>query len=104
MRCSSFKLTLGENIADNGGIRPSWNALKPSFTGAAKDGFTPAQRFFLAWAHIRCENMTPEAAHRQALHDQHSPGRWRVNGVVRNMPEFAQAFGCAAPTSTCRLW
>jgi endothelin-converting enzyme/putative endopeptidase len=103
------KLTLGENIADNGGIRLSYQALHPSETGPRIGGYTPAQRFFLAWGQIRCENVTPEAMRRQALTDGHSAGRWRVNGVVSNMPEFARAFSCAkekpmAPPKRCRLW
>ena len=74
-----------------------------------RDGFTPAQRFFLAWAQIRCENITPEAQRAQVHGDGHSPGRFRVDGVVRNMPEFATAFACRAgapmaPAQRCRLW
>ena len=103
------RLTLGENLADNGGLRLAWDALQPSADGPRIDGFTPAQRFFLAWAQIRCENTTPEAA-RLAVHsDPHAPGRWRVDGVVRNLPEFAAAFSCGsgapmAPVARCRLW
>ncbi|HUJ59711.1 MAG TPA: M13-type metalloendopeptidase, partial [Kofleriaceae bacterium] len=72
-------------------------------------GFTPAQQFFLAWARIRCENVTPEESRRRARSDGHSPGRWRVDGVVSNMPEFARAFQCKpgaamAPELRCRLW
>jgi endothelin-converting enzyme/putative endopeptidase len=103
------RLTLGENLADNGGLRLAWDALHPAFDGRPVDGFTPAQRFFLAWAQIRCEAMTPQAAHAQVQSDPHAPGRWRVNGVVRNMPEFQTAFACAAgaamaPEARCRLW
>ena len=103
------QLTLGENLADNGGLRLAWNALQPSSTGPRIDGFTPAQRFFLAWGQIRCENTTPKAARAQVLGDGHSPGRFRVDGVVSNMPEFAEAFACKAgspmaPATRCRLW
>jgi putative endopeptidase len=103
------KLTLGENIADNGGIRLSWAALRPNMTSAPIDGFTPAQRFFLAWGQIRCENVTPEKARLLVKTDPHSPGRFRVNGVVSNMPEFARAFAChdgapMAPTNRCAVW
>jgi endothelin-converting enzyme/putative endopeptidase len=103
------KLTLGETIADNGGIRLSYRALQPSESGPKIDGFTPAQRFFLAWGQIRCENVTPEAAKRRVTTDEHAPGRWRVNGVVSNMPEFASAFACKAgapmaPEKRCAVW
>jgi len=103
------KLTLGENMADNGGIRLSYRALAPSATAPKKDGFTAAQRFFLAWGQIRCENVTPQAAKRRATTDEHAPGRRRVNGVVSNMPEFASAFACKAgtpmaPTKRCAVW
>jgi predicted metalloendopeptidase len=102
-------LTLSENLADNGGLRLAWEALRPAQDGPRRDGFTPAQRFFLAWAQIRCEAMTPEVARAQLRSDPHAPGRWRVNGVVRNMPEFQTAFACPAgapmaPTTRCRLW
>jgi predicted metalloendopeptidase len=103
------RLTLGENIADNGGIRLSYAAIHPSETGPRIDGFTPAQRFFLAWGQIRCENVTPETERRQAKTNPHAPGRWRVDGVVSNMPEFARAFACPAgapmaPAKRCALW
>jgi predicted metalloendopeptidase len=54
------RLTLGENLADNGGLRLEWGALQPSNTGRHIDGFTPAQRFFLAWGQIRCETRRPK--------------------------------------------
>jgi putative endopeptidase len=103
------KLTLGENIADNGGIRLAWDTAHPSPRTPKIDGYSAPQRFFLAWGQIRCENVTPEAARRQVESDPHSPGRWRVNGVVSNMPEFAEAFSCAAgapmvPLVRCRVW
>jgi len=103
------QLTLGENLADNGGLRLAWDALQPSTERPRIDGFTPAQRFFLAWGQIRCENTTARAARAQVQGDGHSPGRFRVDGVVRNMPEFAAAFSCAAgspmaPATRCRLW
>lgn len=103
------KLTLGENLADNGGIRLSYAALRPSEAGPKIDGFTPAQRFFLAWGQIRCESVTLETARRQAQTNEHAAGRWRVDGVVSNVPEFARAFACAegtpmAPEKRCRVW
>lgn len=103
------RLTLGENLADNNGLRASYDALQPAESGPKIDGFTPAQRFFVAWGQIRCENVTSEAERRQALTDEHSSGRSRVDGVVSNMPEFASAFACKAgaamaPEKRCRLW
>ena len=102
-------LTLGENLADNGGLQLAWQAAQPAMAGPPIDGFTPAQRFFLAWAQIRCENATPETARALVHGDPHSPGRWRVNGVVANLPAFAAAFACKAgapmaPENRCRLW
>jgi predicted metalloendopeptidase len=103
------KLTLGENLGDNDGIRASYDALHPSETGPRVDGYTPAQRFFLAWGQIRCQSLTPEREHDLIVDNPHAPGHWRVDGVVVNMPEFASAFACAAgtpmaPASRCRLW
>ena len=106
------KLTLGENAADNGGVRIALMALQASMKGktvAKKDGFTPEQRLFLGWGQIWCQNMTPQAARLQAQTDPHSAGQYRVNGVVRNMPEFQKAFSCKdgapmAPKDRCRVW
>jgi len=103
------KLTLGENLADNNGVRASYDTLHPSESGLKLDGFTPAQRFFLAWGQIRCENVAPEAERRQAFTNEHASDRWRVDGVVSNIPEFASAFACKAgapmaPEKRCRLW
>ncbi|HEU0140130.1 MAG TPA: M13 family metallopeptidase, partial [Bryobacteraceae bacterium] len=81
------KLTLGENTADNGGLRIAYMALMDALEGRAGqkiDGFTPAQRFFISWGQVWCQNVTPEAARMRALVDPHSPGQWRVNGVVSN--------------------
>ena len=108
------QLTLGENTADNGGVRLSYMALLDRLgkdVDAQKkiDGFTPQQRFFLAFAQVWCQNETPEEARRRAQLDPHSPGEFRVNGVVSNMPEFRQAFGCKegqpmAPVHSCKVW
>ena len=67
------------------------------------------KRYFLGFARVWCENVTPEILRLGARTDPHSPGRWRVNGVVRNMPEFQKAFNCKsgqpmAPQSACRVW
>src|SRR4029077_9965698 len=106
------KLTLGENTADNGGARLALMALLDSEAGkppAPVDGFTAEQRFFLGFAQVWCQNQTPEMSRMRAQTDPHSPGNFRVNGVVSNMPEFRQAFGCKegqpmAPVKSCRVW
>jgi endothelin-converting enzyme/putative endopeptidase len=106
------KLTLGENVADNGGVRLAWMALmerlKTNPLGTA-DGFTPQQRFFVGWAQMWCENKSPEIARLHAQTNPHSPGEYRTNGVVVNMPEFATAFSCPATARmvqqpVCRVW
>jgi endothelin-converting enzyme/putative endopeptidase len=107
------KLTLGENVADNGGVRIAYMALMESLRDqqAAKiDGFTPEQRFFLGWGQVWCASYRPELARLRAQTDPHSLPRFRVNGVVSNMPEFREAFACpaAAPMvrgdKACRVW
>jgi putative endopeptidase len=106
------KLTLGENVADNGGLRIALMALKDALGDeevGELDGFTPVQRFFLANAQVWCANVTDERARMLATVDPHSPGRWRVDGVVANMPGFAEAFSCSADApmvrkDACRVW
>ena len=109
------RLTLGENTADNGGARIALMALHDVMSQAKQDpnkkidGFTPDQRYFLGFGRVWCENITPELLRLGVRTDPHSPGRWRVNGVVRNMPEFQKAFGCKpgqpmAPVNACRVW
>jgi putative endopeptidase len=106
------KLTLGENTADNGGVRLAFRALMKSLEGQPRpkiDGFTPQQRFFLAYGQIWCQNTRPEASRLRAQTDPHSPGRYRVNGVLGNMPEFREAFACHESQSmvhapACRVW
>jgi putative endopeptidase len=92
------KLTLGENIGDLGGLNIAYSALQKALSGKPRppliDGFTPEQRFFLAWAQIWRQNITPQNQRQRILTDPHAPGRWRVNGPISNMPEFAKAFGC----------
>ena len=104
-------LTLGENIADNGGLQISYRAFesKPATSRSQIDGFTPEQRFFLGWAQWRCMNVTEKTARVLARTDEHSPGKWRVNGVVSNMPGFAKAYQCKSgdPMTNpdpCRIW
>jgi endothelin-converting enzyme/putative endopeptidase len=94
------RLTLGENLADYGGLSVAYAALEKALAEKGRpgliDGFTPEQRFFLAWAQIWRANTTPEAQRLRINTDPHSPGRWRTNGPLSNMPEFAAAFGCKA--------
>jgi endothelin-converting enzyme/putative endopeptidase len=106
------KLTLGENTADNGGLRIAYMALKDTLGDKQPekvDGFTAEQRFFLGWAQVWCQNITEENLRMRAVTDPHSPGEFRVNGVVSNMPEFAQAFACRPNQAmvkgpACRVW
>lgn len=108
------KLTLGENTADNGGARIALMALHDMLGQSPDankkiDGYTPDQRYFLGFARAWCENITPETLRLGVRVDPHSPGRWRVNGVVQNMPEFQQAFGCKpgqamVRATACRVW
>ena len=92
------KLTLGENLADLGGLSISYAALEKALAEKGRppliDGFTPEQRFFLAWAQIWRQNITPEAQRVRINTDPHSPGQWRANGPLSNLPQFAAAFGC----------
>jgi predicted metalloendopeptidase len=106
-------LTLGENVADNGGVRIAYYALMELLSTKAPppaiDGFTADQRFFLGYAQIWCENASDQDFRRRAQEDVHSPGRWRVNGVLQNLPEFRKSFGCRegapmAPVNVCRVW
>jgi putative endopeptidase len=106
------KLTLGENTADNGGLRISLMAYLARIATAPAvtlDGFTPEQRVFLGWGQVWCENIRPESARMLAQTNPHSPARYRVNGVVSNMPEFQKAFSCKASApmvrpNACRVW
>jgi len=109
-------LTLGENTADNGGLRLALIAFqsdakrKGIYLNARDDsGFTPLQQFFLAHGQNWCGSNRPEQVRLQVQTDEHSPREFRVNGVVQNMPEFGQAFGCKTgqpmmPASACHVW
>ena len=105
------RLTLGENTADNGGVRVALMALEDTLKGTSDkvEGFTPEQRFFLGFAQVWCESMSPQEARQRAMTDPHSPGRYRVNGTVQNMPEFQKAYACKAgqpmvAANACRVW
>jgi endothelin-converting enzyme/putative endopeptidase len=110
------RLTLGENTADNGGARIALAALehmiaddKTGKEGQKIDGYTPEQRFFLGFGRVWCEKRRPEVARLRVLTDPHSPGKYRVNGVVQNMPEFQKAWGCKASQpmvaeNACHVW
>ena len=92
------KLTLGENIADLGGLTLGYYALEKSLEGKKKpepiNGFTYQQRFFLGWAQVWRENMTNESLINQVQTNEHSPARWRINATLPLMKEFSDAFGC----------
>lgn len=106
------RLTLGENTADNGGVKLAYMALT-NIIGSTPlkpiDGYTPQQRFFISYGQIWCQNVTDQQARKLAIIDPHSPGRWRVNGVVQNSAAFQEAFGCKAgqpmvSENACRVW
>jgi putative endopeptidase len=91
------QLTLGENIADLGGLRIAYRALQIAREGKEDpmiDGLTQEQRFFLAYAQIWRENTTPEAIKLQVQSDPHPPAMYRVIGPLTNLKEFADAWGC----------
>ena len=108
------KLTLGENTADNGGARIALMALQNMIRQSGKtpekiDGYTPEQRYFLGFARIWCEKRSPEFSRMLVTVDPHSPGKFRTDGVVENMPEFQKAWGCKAgqpmvSANMCRVW
>lgn len=94
------KLTLGENIADLGGVNIAYTAFLKAMEGkdlkAEIDGFTPAQRFFLSYAQVWRNNIRDKALMRRLKEDVHSPGEARVNGIVYNIPAFYEAFAIEA--------
>ncbi len=107
------KLTLGENIADLGGLTVAYDAFMASMAKNGRqeniDGFTPEQRFFLGWAQVWATKATEEFERLQVSTDPHAIARWRVNGPVSNMPQFAKAFGCKGGTEMvrgdfCQIW
>ncbi len=108
------KLTMGENLADIGGLTIAYQAFQKTAqakAGQKIDGFTPNQRFFLGFAQIWRANQRPEALRQQIQTDPHSPGMYRTNGPLMNMPEFYDAFGCKdgnkmvrAQADRSRIW
>ena len=112
------KLTLGENTADNGGLRIAYLALMNTLQAEGKkapyaddkvDGFTPQQRFFITFAQVWCSNQTEQSLRVSAKTDPHSPGKFRTNGSVQNFDEFGKAFSCKQgtpmyPANSCRVW
>ncbi len=106
------KLTEGEDIADLGGLLLAWMAWKDQTRNMnleSRDGLSPEQRFFVGNAQWACENDRPENLRVSAITDPHSPGKYRVNGLVVNMEEFQKAFSCKAGQpmvreNRCRVW
>ncbi|HEY1912117.1 MAG TPA: M13 family metallopeptidase [Vicinamibacterales bacterium] len=106
------RLTLGENTADNGGLRlalMAYLAGPGAKVNSKLDGFTPEQRVFLGWAQVWCDTARPEAERLKATTNPHASNKYRVNGPMSNMPEFQKAFSCKANSpmvrpSACRVW
>ncbi len=106
------KLTLGEDVADLGGLILAYMAWRDETKNKRlkpMDDLTPERRFFVGYAQSWCTNQRPESLRMRAMTDPHSPPKYRTNGVVRNMPEFQEAFKCKsgqpmAPADRCRVW
>jgi putative endopeptidase len=110
------KLTLGENTADNGGLRIAYRALQSVLASEGKsanaekiDGYTPDQRFFISYAQVWCESRREQYSLMSIKVDPHSPGRFRTNGAVQNFDAFGKAFGCKKgspmmPDNPCVVW
>ena len=100
------QLTLGENLADLGGLTLAFQAYQASRAGKPPEapvaGFTPPQQFFLAHAQAWCQLIRDENARLRAVTDPHSPARWRVNGPLSNLPAFAEAFQCRPGSAMVR--
>lgn len=105
------KLTSGEDVADLGGTLLAYLAWKSADPNEDKpvEGFTPDQRFFIGFAQWACENQRPENLRANAITNPHSPGKYRINGIVSNLPQFQKAFNCGpdAPMvrkKACQVW
>ncbi len=89
----------------------AWQEQTKARKLAEQDGLTPEQRFFVGFAQWACSNQTPEQLRLNAVTNPHSPPRYRINGVVSNMPQFVQAFQCKAGKALvrpekelCKVW
>ena len=108
------KLTEGEDVADLGGDDSGLHRLEGRRQGQGatiSDGFTPDQRFFVGFAQWACANDRPEDLRARAITDPHSPAKYRINGVVVNVPEFGTAFSCKPgqpmvkpADKVCKVW
>ncbi|KAK5820647.1 hypothetical protein F5H01DRAFT_404111, partial [Linnemannia elongata] len=115
------QLTLGENLADNGGIKMAFRAWQSraksdpngkkikNFKLPGLDAYTPEQLFFIAYGRQWCNKMRPAALLNRMMADVHSPSKWRINGVAQNSPDFAKAFKCKTgapmnPVKKCEIW
>jgi endothelin-converting enzyme/putative endopeptidase len=106
------KLTSGEDVADLGGTLLAYIAWKAAEQGKQlenREGFTPDQRFFIGFAQWACENERPENLRVSAITNPHSPGKYRINGIVSNLPQFQHAFQCKAGQpmvreKMCKVW
>jgi putative endopeptidase len=107
------RLTLGEDIADLGGVKIAFHAYRALRKDAARtyvaDGFTEDQQFFLSFGQARCSKARPIWTERALTIDTHAPAQFRVNGSLRNLREFAEAFHCARdtpmnPATACEVW
>lgn len=112
-------MTLGENLADNGGVNAAYMSMRKSLTEEPDknmalpglESLSPEQLFFVNFGRVWCTNMRPEMAVQRVLNDVHSPAKVRVNAAVQNNPEFAKAFQCGAPgtrdmnpVKKCSIW
>ena len=114
MRRDGTVCIMGEDVADLGGLVLAYRAWRTATSNqrlAPVDGLTPDQRFFVGYAQWACANVRPEVARLRARTDPHSPSVYRVNGLVANVPEFGQAFGCKAGApmtkpeeKVCKIW
>jgi endothelin-converting enzyme/putative endopeptidase len=109
------KLTLGENLADLGGLWLAWLAWQDKAheahldMAARTEGYNPEQRFWIAYAQQWCTQTRPESLRAGAFSDPHAPDEWRTNAILQNLPEFARSFSCKAPqkmvsAKPCRVW